>query len=110
MISAFLIGAALALPLLPPFNQVLLLLPALMILRDWKRLPKPSRMAFTLILAWPWILELALLIFPPNVRSSSRLVLLPSSLVPLIPFVLPILLMTLRTLVPATTEPLQLAH
>lgn len=109
-LSAFLIGAALALPLLRPFNQVLLLLPAWMILRDWKRLPQPSRVVFTLIIAWPWITELALLIFPPHLRSSSRLALAPSALVPLIPLLLPVLLMTRRTLISAATEHLQLAH
>ena len=109
-LSAFLLGAALALPLLRPFNQVLLLLPALMILRDWKRLPQPSRGVCTLVLAWPWITELALLIVPPNLRSSSRWVLAPSSLVPLIPLLLPILLITRRIPVSAASDQLQLAH
>jgi hypothetical protein len=109
-LSVFLIGAAVTLPLLPPFYQVLLLLPAFMILRDWKRLPKPSRLLFALICAWPWITERALLLFPPNVRSSSRLALLPLSLVPLIPLVLPILLMTRRTLVAATCTLCVWAH
>lgn len=109
-LSVFLIGAAVALPLLPPFYQVLLLLPAFMILRDWKRLPRPSRLLSALIFAWPWIAELALLLFPPNVRSSSRLALLPLSPVPLIPLVLPILLMTRRTLIAAAPAQLQLAH
>jgi hypothetical protein len=95
-LSAFLIGTTLALPLLPPFNQVLLIFPALMLVRDWPALPKFSRFAFVIFLSWPWIAEIVLLAVPPQVKSQSRLPLLPSILVLLLPFLLPILLMTKR--------------
>lgn len=95
-LSAFLIVASLALPLLPPFNQVLLLLPLLMIVRDWAMLPRYSRLVFAITMTWPWIVEVALLEFPPQLRSPSRIPLLPSSLVLLVPLLVPLLLMTRR--------------
>jgi glycosyl transferase family 87 len=96
VLSAFFIGATLALPLLHPFNQVLLLLPLLIILRDWGVLPKYSRFTFVITMAWPWITEIVLLLFPPPLRSMARLPLLPSALVLLVPFLLPLWLTTRR--------------
>jgi hypothetical protein len=101
-LSAFLVGAALALPLLPPFNQVLLLMLVLVILRDWKAVPRLLRAAFAVAISWPWIIEITLLIFSPNARSTSRLPLLPSSLVLLTPFLLAIVAVGRR--IPATAE------
>ena len=94
--AAFCICTTLALPLLPPFNQVVLLLPLLLLLRDWHSLPKTLRNIFVVVLAWPWAASLVLLIFRPNVHSLSRLPLLPSALVILVPFFIPILLWSAR--------------
>jgi hypothetical protein len=88
----FLVGAILILPLLVPFNQILLLLPALMIFRDWAALPRLGRRALSLILAWPWIVSLVLLLHPPRLDSTNRAPLLPSATVLLLPFVLLFLL------------------
>lgn len=86
MLALFLIAATLVLPLMAPFNQVLLLLPVMMLLRDWNRLPRLGRSAFTLLAAWPWIASLVLLAHPPRLDSVSRLPLLPAALVLLLPF------------------------
>jgi hypothetical protein len=101
VLSAFLIGSTLALPLLPPFNQVLLMLPLFMIVRDWAVLPKSSRFAFVICVIWPWLAEIVLLVFPPQLKSVSYLPLLPSALVLLVPFLLPLLWMTRRRPSPA---------
>jgi hypothetical protein len=95
-LAAFLIVSQLVLPMVFPFNQVLLILPVLMILRDWTTLPTPARVAFIVCISWPWIAGLALLLFPPDLGSPSRLPELPSFLVLLVPFLLPVLLLTRR--------------
>jgi hypothetical protein len=97
VLAACFFGTVLALPLLTPFNQVLLILPTLMVLRDWDSLPRLSRLAFTVIVGWPWVASLALLVFPPQLNSTNHLPLLPSSMVLVVPFVLALLLVTRRT-------------
>jgi|HubBroStandDraft_5_1064220.scaffolds.fasta_scaffold24254_2 hypothetical protein len=95
--AAFLIGTTLAFPLLTPFNQVLLILPAMLLLQDWKILPWSSRLIFMISVSWPWIISTALLLFPPSLDSPNQLPLLPSFLVLFFPLTLPLLLMTRRS-------------
>jgi glycosyl transferase family 87 len=99
--AAFLIGSILVLPLLTPFNQVMLILPALLLLQGWKTLPRLSRLVFMAIVSWPWIASTTLLIFRPRLDSLSQLPLLPSFLVLFFPVFLPLLLMTRRRLSPS---------
>ncbi len=94
ILAIFFMCALLVFPLFTPFNQVLLILPALLLLHDWMTLPKVSRLVFTLLLGWPCIISLALLFFPPSTSSPSQLPLLPALLVPFVPFILPLLLIT----------------
>ncbi|HTT22527.1 MAG TPA: glycosyltransferase family 87 protein [Candidatus Sulfotelmatobacter sp.] len=94
VLSFFFITASLVLPLLTPYNQVLLLLPLLMLIRDWKLLPRWDRIGFALFLAWPFVAAAALLIFPPPV-DTHRTALLPSALLPLGPFLFFWLMFTL---------------
>ena len=96
ILAAFFMCALLAFPLFTPFNQVLLILPALLPLHDWKTLPRFSRLVFILLLSWPCIISLGLLLFPPSTSSPSQLPLLPALLVPFVPFILPLLLITRR--------------
>ncbi len=96
ILAAFFLCALLAFPLFTPFNQVLLILPALLLLHDWKTLPKVSHLVFILLLSWSSIISLALLLFPPSTSSPSQIRLLPSLLVPFVPFILPLLLITRR--------------
>ncbi len=86
MLSLVLIVTALVLPLLTPYNQVLLLLPTLLVLRDWKSLPRVGRIAFLALVLWPLATELILLAHSPSIESTSRLPLLPVSLALLYPF------------------------
>jgi hypothetical protein len=86
LLALFSIASTLVLPLLTPFNHVLLLLPVMMLLRDWNRLPRLGRIVFTALVAWPWITSLVLLLHPPLLESFSRLPLLPSALALLFPF------------------------
>lgn len=95
-LSVFFIVAAVALPLMSPFNQVLLILPVLMIVKDWARLPKAGRLAFAACVGWAWIVSLVLLAFPPNLKSLRPVPLLPSALVLVLPFLIPVLLMARR--------------
>ncbi len=97
VLATFLIGDILAFPLFTPFNQVLLILPALMIVRDWKALSKFSHLVFVAAVGWPWMISVALLLFPPHLNSPSQIPLLPSFLVPFAPLVLPLLLMARRS-------------
>jgi len=93
-LAAFFLAAALVLPLFQPFNQVLLLLPALMVVRDWPALPRLTRRAFFVVVAWPWIASVVLLLLPPRLDSTNRIPLLPSVLVLFVPFLLLMLLLT----------------
>ena len=86
MLALFSIASTVVLPLLTPYNQVLLLLPVMLLLRDWNQLPRLGRLAFTLLAVWPGITSLALLLHPPRLDSVSRLPLLPSALILLFPF------------------------
>lgn len=90
--AAFFIGATIVLPLLVPFNQVLLLLPAMMIVRNWTALPRFGRRVFAFIVAWPWITSVVLLLLlHPRLDSLNRLPLLPSAMVLFLPFLLALL-------------------
>jgi hypothetical protein len=93
--AAFFISATIVLPLLTPYNQVLLLLPAMMIARDWGILPKLGRRFFVAVVAWPWIAAFSLILFHPRVDSPNRLPLLPSALVLFMPFLILILWLSL---------------
>jgi hypothetical protein len=94
--AAFLMGTTLAFPLLTPFNQVILILPTMLLLQDWKTLPWFPRLTFIVSVSWPWFVSLVLLLFPPRVVFHDQLPLLPSFLVLFFPLVLPLLLMTRR--------------
>ncbi len=97
MFAAFLMGTVLAFPLFTPYNQVLLILPALLLLRDWNALSRFSHLVFIVITSWPWIMSAVLLLSAPRLNSPNRLPLLPSFLVSFFPLFLPLLLMTRRT-------------
>jgi hypothetical protein len=98
--AAFLTGSILAFPLFTPFNQVLLILPAMLLIRDWNVLPRFSRIIFIISVSWPCIISSVLLLFPPRLDSPNQLPLLPSFLVLFFPLLLPLLLMTRRNMAP----------
>jgi Glycosyltransferase family 87 len=97
ILAAFFMATVLTFPLFTPFNQVLLILPAMLLIQDWKSLPRFSRLVFIVSVSWPWIVSLVLLLFRPRLDSPNRLPLLPSVLVLFFPLLLPLLLMTRRS-------------
>jgi Glycosyltransferase family 87 len=92
VLALFFMATALVLPLLTPYNQVLLLLPVVVLIRDWERLPRRGRMGFAALLAWPSFISLAVLLHPPQLDSLTHVPLLPAVLALLFPFVVPLLL------------------
>lgn len=104
-LAAFLIGATVVLPLFSPFNQILLLLPALMIVRDWAALPRVGRSILALAVAWPWITSVVLLLLHPSLNSLNRVPLLPSAVALFFPFIL--LLLSATRLTQSTGQPPQ---
>lgn len=96
-LTMFFVANALLMPLLTPYNQVFLLLPVLMLLRDWKTLPRLGRAAMIALLGWPWIAQAVLLMHPPQIHSQNRLPLLPSALLVLFPFLVGGLAITHRS-------------
>jgi hypothetical protein len=76
----------LVMPLLSPFNQVLLLLPLLRMIRDWSVLPRAWRSVFAVIVIWPWITSLVLLLYRLPTDSLNRTPLLPGAMALLLPF------------------------
>jgi len=92
--AAFLISAVVTFPLFTPFNQAMLILPALLLLRDWKAFPQTARLIFVSVVSWPWVVSAALLLVRPQLNSERQLPLLPSLLVSFVPLILPALLLT----------------
>ena len=86
VLSLFFVASLLLLPLLTPYNQVLLLLPVFILVRDWKLLPRWGRVGFSVLIAWPFVASVALLAHPPQLNSLQRTPLLPSVLLLLTPF------------------------
>lgn len=87
-LAASFVVASLVLPLVPPFNQVLVLLPVLMIARDWKSQPVAVRRLIAILAPCPWIAYLALLLIHPRLDSPNRFPLLPAAMVLFLPFLL----------------------
>ena len=96
VLAVYLIASTLILPLLTPYNQVLLFLPVFMIFRDWNKLPRTARIAFLGLVLWPWLVQLVFLFHSPRLDSMNRLPLLPAVLAILFPFVVPLLLYVRR--------------
>jgi hypothetical protein len=91
----FCISALFVLPLFTPFNQVLVLLPVLLIVRNWSVLPRAGRGAFAFIVSWPWISSLFLLtIHRPNLSSPHQTPLLPSVMSLAFPTIVLLLIVT----------------
>ena len=93
----FFVANVLLMPLLTPYNQVFLLLPILMLLRDWKTLPRLGRATTIALVTWPWITQAVLLVHPPNIHSQNQLPLLPSALLIVFPFLVGWLVITHRS-------------
>ena len=72
VLSLFFIATTLILPLLTPFNQVLLLLPLLTLVRDWGKLPGLFRACVAGVGVWPAAACLALWVHPPQADSLSH--------------------------------------
>jgi hypothetical protein len=91
-LAASMLVALLVLPILPSFNQVLLLLPVMMMIRDYSVLHRVVRWSLTIFLALPWVARLILLFLHPPVDSMNKIPLLPSAIAVLVPVVLPLVL------------------
>lgn len=96
-LALFLVADTLLMPLLTPYNQAFLLLPILMVLRDWNALPRWGRGAMIALLAWPSIGQAVLLMHPPQIDSHNQLPLLPSVFAILFPFLVAWLAITQRS-------------
>jgi|ERR1700722_3737205 hypothetical protein len=88
ILAACFLTEAIALPLISPFNQVLLLLPVLMILKDWQKIPLFLGAALVFCFSWPPIACLIVLLLSKNIHSTSPVPLLPSFLAIFVPFLL----------------------
>lgn len=94
--SVFLIATLLTFPLLTPFNQALLILPALWVVRDWEGICAPGRVVFAAVVTWPWMVSAALLVWRPVQSPTSRVPLLPAVAEIGLPLLLPALLYVRR--------------
>jgi len=96
VVAAFLMATVLTFPLFTPFNQALLILPALLVLSEWTALPRLSRLTFVATVSWPWITSVALLLWRPSLNPASQIPLLPAFMASFVPLILPLLLFTRR--------------
>jgi hypothetical protein len=85
------------LPIVTPFQSGAADLPAMLLIRDWKSLPRFSRLVFIVSVSWPSIVSWVLLLFRPRLDSPNQLPLLPSFPVSFVPLFLPLLLITRRS-------------
>jgi len=98
VVAAFLMATVLTFPLFTPFNQALLILPALLVLSEWTALPRLSRLTFVATVSWPWITSVALLLWQPSLNLTSQIPLLPAFMASFVPLILPLLLFTRRAM------------
>lgn len=99
VLATFLVATLLTFPLFTPFNQALLILPAMLVVSEWATLPRLSRLTFVAFVSWPWVTSVALLFLRPPLDPASRIALLPALAAPFVPIVLPLLLMSRRKMV-----------
>jgi len=95
--SAFLMGTLLAFPLFTPFNQALLILPATLLVREWKAIPRLGRIVFITFVSWPWVTSIAILLLRPPLNPASQLPVLPALASSAVPLLLPVLLFMRQT-------------
>lgn len=95
--AAFLMGTVLAFPLFTPFNQALLILPAIMLVREWAAIPRLGQIVFIAFMSWPWVISIAILLSRPSLRATNQLPLLPDLAEIAVPLLLPVLLFMRRT-------------
>jgi len=96
VVATFLMATLLTFPLFTPFNQALLILPALLLVSEWATLPRLSRLTFIAIVTWPWITSAGLLLLRPPLNPASQVALLPAFLASFVPLLLPLLLFSRR--------------
>ena len=100
MFAFFSMTAVLAFPIMTIYNHCLLILPALLVVQEWRNLSKVSRVIFSALISWYWIMAFVLLLIHLPSDLKNTLVLLPSISAVVIPLALPVLLWgTLRTAV-----------
>jgi len=92
VLAVFLALSVITFPLFTPFNQALLILPTLLIVRDWETFPKAARVIFAALLAWPWISSMVILTTKSRLSVESRVPLIPALASSALPLLLPVLL------------------
>ena len=83
------VTTVLVLPLVTPYNQALLLMPVVLLMRDCAKVPRIAKLAFAVLLASAWIIELVMLAHPAPMNAMNRYPLLPSLVA--FPFVVAVL-------------------
>lgn len=111
LLSSVLLVSSLASPLMPPFNQILLLLPSLLFVKHWGTKPRSAKAVFATFICWPVAAQLVLLVIPLKIRSTRPVPLLPSALVLTFPFVLTALqVLTRKHTVADGSQPEHVSH
>ena len=95
--AAFLMGTVLAFPLFTPFNQALLILPAILAVCEWAAIPRLGRVMFIAFVSWPWITSIVILLLRRPLTASSQFPLLPALGEIAVPLLLPVLLFMRKT-------------
>ena len=90
--ATFLMGTLLAFPLFTPFNQALLILPALLVVHEWSAIAQLGRLIFIAVVFWPWVASMALLVLRPSLNPASQIPLLPAWAASALPLLLPVLI------------------
>ena len=95
-LSTFLIVTVITFPLFTPFNQALLILPAMLVVREWERLPRLSQIAFAVVVTWPWVTSAALLVAKISPDPQKWFPLIPAFAASVFPLLLAAILATTK--------------
>jgi hypothetical protein len=95
-LAAFLIVTVITFPLFTPFNQALLILPAMLVVREWEQFPRLSQVAFAAVVAWPWITSAILLVAKISPNPQNWFPLIPAFAVSALPLLLAVIFCTTR--------------
>ncbi|HET9407649.1 MAG TPA: glycosyltransferase 87 family protein [Candidatus Sulfotelmatobacter sp.] len=86
VLAGILIVSTLVIPPIPIFNQVLLILPVILLLIRWRELPVWGQMVFSALVASCYVISIVMLLHPSDLVSPRSLPLLPRAPALVFPF------------------------
>jgi hypothetical protein len=106
-LASFLVVTVITFPLFTPFNQALLILPAMLVIREWEQFPRLSQIAFAVVVGWPWITSAILWLANISPNPQNWFPLIPAFAASGLPLLLAVILSTTKK---AADSPMPVEH